>query len=130
MVADVPFGQKLLIGYTWLSMGFYLALVVALLKWRTNNSLFRTSYYTLFLLQAVANFHVLLVVELMMRPRKFNYFNLFSKNMHAFAIFSYFDVTFAKIALCCGHMIISFNRLTAFYNPLTYEKVREAYKIL
>ncbi|EYB98788.1 hypothetical protein Y032_0128g1442 [Ancylostoma ceylanicum] len=43
--------------------------------------------------------------------------------MHVFAVFSYFDITFAKAALGCGHMVISFNRVTAFNNPLTYENI-------
>ncbi|RCN39669.1 hypothetical protein ANCCAN_14411 [Ancylostoma caninum] len=57
-------------------------------------------------------------VELVMRPRKFNYFNLFSENMHGFATFSYINLIVSKTVMCSGHIVISLNRFTAFYRPL------------
>ncbi|EPB71469.1 hypothetical protein ANCCEY_09447 [Ancylostoma ceylanicum] len=120
---DIPLEEKLFMGYAWLSMGLYLILVIALLMWRTHVDLFRTSYYTLFLLQATADFYAFLVVEFVMRARKFNYFNLFSANMHSFAVFTYYNSATAKTSLCCAQMVIAFNRFTVFYKPVTYEKI-------
>ncbi|RCN39668.1 hypothetical protein ANCCAN_14410 [Ancylostoma caninum] len=122
-MVDIPLEEKLFMGYAWLSMALYLGLVVALLTWRTHVDLFRTSYYTLFLLQAIADFYAFVVVELVMRARKFNYFELFSADMHSFAVFTYYNSANAKTSLCCARMVIAFNRLTVFYRPITYEKI-------
>ncbi|EYB89976.1 hypothetical protein Y032_0225g2766 [Ancylostoma ceylanicum] len=64
-----------------------------------------------------------LTIEFVMRPRKYNFFNLFNEDMHSYAVFSYFNMICSQTVLCCGHLLISANRLTAFYKPLTHEEI-------
>ncbi|RCN50428.1 hypothetical protein ANCCAN_03451 [Ancylostoma caninum] len=84
--------------------------------------IFRSSYYLIFFLQAVGDFYMFLTVELLMRPRKYNYFNMFNEDMHTFAVFTHFNLTWAQNILICGNVLISANRLTVFYRPLAHER--------
>ncbi|EYB98790.1 hypothetical protein Y032_0128g1444 [Ancylostoma ceylanicum] len=120
---ELPFGQILLMVYAWISMLLYLCLICTLLRLRRDFAALRSSYYSLFLLQAIGDFYMFLTVELVMRPRKFNYFDLFSENMQGFATFSYINLLISKTVMCTGHIIISLNRFTAFYKPLEQKQI-------
>ncbi|RCN33967.1 hypothetical protein ANCCAN_20189 [Ancylostoma caninum] len=122
-MANVPIAQLVVGVYGWAAMCIYLCLVYCMMKWRRKTSQFKSSYYTLFLLQAVADFYVFFVLELVMRPRKFNYFNAFSTDMQGYAAFSYCNLMISKVILCCGHIVIALDRFTSFYYPFILEKI-------
>lgn len=128
-MVTVPSGQIVLMVYGWIAMWIYLYLVYEILRWRRKITQFQSSYYTLFLLQAVADFYVFFFLEFVMRPRKFDYFNAFSVDMQTYAAFSYCNLMIAEVILCCGHIIIALNRFTSFYYPFILEKVGLARKI-
>ncbi|EYC02214.1 hypothetical protein Y032_0101g3371 [Ancylostoma ceylanicum] len=104
-------------------MCLYLYLIRKLLKWRRNMEQFKSSYYSLFLMQFIADFYLFIFVEVIMRPRKFNYFGLYSENMQGFAVFSTANLLITKGVICCGHVVIALNRFTAFYLPFKQEKI-------
>lgn len=58
-----------------------------------------------------------------MNPRKFNYFNIFSADMETFAAISFLNLMISRTTICCGHIVIAVNRLTAFYLPVKQERV-------
>ncbi|EYC26807.1 hypothetical protein Y032_0010g975 [Ancylostoma ceylanicum] len=104
-------------------------MICKLLLARRKMLLFKSSYYSLFLLQSVADFYIFVFVEIIMRPRKLNYFNLFSENMKSYAVFSMANLIFSRGILCSGHIVIALNRLTAFYLPLRQERIWSSWTI-
>ncbi|EYB84880.1 hypothetical protein Y032_0308g2051 [Ancylostoma ceylanicum] len=74
-------------------------------------------------MQFVADFYMFIFVEIIMRPRKFNYFGLFSEDMQGYAVFSTANLFIAKVVICCGHVVIAFNRFTAFYLPFKHDQI-------
>ncbi|CAJ0595580.1 unnamed protein product [Cylicocyclus nassatus] len=57
-----------------------------------------------------------------MRPRKYNYFNLFSEHMSGLAFFSTANVPILWGILCSGHVVIALNRFTVFRVPQQQNK--------
>ncbi|WKX90636.1 hypothetical protein Q1695_009468 [Nippostrongylus brasiliensis] len=114
-------GQLALTVIGGISMALYSYLIFKLLREKSHQ--FKSSYYLLFLLQAAADFFVFLSIELIQKPRKFNYFDLYSEEKHSFAVFSYINLIMCRSFICCGHVVIALNRLTAFIMPLKYETV-------
>ncbi|XGW31978.1 hypothetical protein V3C99_010280 [Haemonchus contortus] len=127
MMIIVPKGQILVSIYGWLSICMYLYMVIKIVLWRRQNSLgkrqFRSSYYTLFMLQAVADFYAFLAIELIQKPAAFNYFNLSLDKMHSLAVVSYSTIVISSSLISCGHVLIALNRMTAFYRPNNYEQI-------
>lgn len=66
---------------------------------------------------------MLIFLEIIIRPRKFDYFGLFSEDMRDYALFSTANLLIAKGVICCGHVVIALNRFTAFYWPFKQEQV-------
>ncbi|KAL6728192.1 hypothetical protein Aduo_009991 [Ancylostoma duodenale] len=104
-------------------MVVYFYMICKLLLARRRILQFKSSYYSIFLLQSVADFYIFVFVEIIMRPRKLNFFNLFSENMQSYALFSMANLMISRGILCSGHIVIALNRLTAFYLPLRQEKI-------
>ncbi|ETN72169.1 hypothetical protein NECAME_18991 [Necator americanus] len=122
-MGTLPYGQLVMSLYSWISMIVYIRLVCKLLKQRKSTVHFKSSYYTLFLLQFIADFYVFIFVEFIMRPRKFNYFNLFTEDMQAYALFSVSNVVISRGILSSGHVVIALNRFSVFYAPMKQEQV-------
>lgn len=119
----LPAGHVVLMAFSWLSMILYVCIIWTIIRWRKYVYFLRSSYYYLLVLQAFIDFHMFLTVELIMRPRKFNFFNLFSSHMLIYAKFTYMNLFVSNTAFAFCHLFIALNRLTAFYSPLLHNKV-------
>ncbi|CAI4227940.1 unnamed protein product [Auanema sp. JU1783] len=62
------------------------------------------------------------IVELLLRPRKYNFFGLYSDKMTTMAVFQYSILTHFQIVVYCGHTLFAFNRFTALYFPFIQKK--------
>ncbi|CAJ0595697.1 unnamed protein product [Cylicocyclus nassatus] len=61
-----------------------------------------------------------------MRPRKFNYFGMFSEDMQSLALFSVSNVMTTRGVLCSAQIFIALNRFTALYRPFQQERIWKA----
>ncbi|KAL6737118.1 hypothetical protein Aduo_010789 [Ancylostoma duodenale] len=123
MAVPLPLSTIILIIYMWISMIAYSFLIFVILSRRRRVSALRSSYYWLFLLEAMGNFFVFFQYEIILRPRKYNFFDAYHERLTWFAIYSITALFVARGVWFLAEIFIAVNRFTVICHTLHYERL-------